>query len=177
MLTLIKKAQENIEAFFDTLETNLFLKKDVRNILRNNRMQWHLPESLKLDGLVNYLMEVSKLKRIVLVSPNYDKTYTRFAWKNISPYRLSLSLRPRSYLSHHTAMYLHGLIKTSPKTIYVNSEQSSKIREETRLEQNIVKDHVNSPPLESPHFPTFGRERLDDFGLNFFRYDSPSMTK
>jgi len=33
MLTLIKKAQENIEAFFDTLETNLFLKKDVRNIL------------------------------------------------------------------------------------------------------------------------------------------------
>ena len=41
----------------------------------------------------------------------------------------------------------------------------------------IVKDHVNSPPLESPHFPTFGRERLDDFGLNFFRYDSPSMTK
>jgi hypothetical protein len=40
-----------------------------------------------------------------------------------------------------------------------------------------VKDHVNSPPLESPHFPTFGRERLDDFGLNFFRYDSPSMTK
>jgi hypothetical protein len=40
-----------------------------------------------------------------------------------------------------------------------------------------VKDHVNSPPLGSLHFPTFGREGLDGFGLNFFRYDSPSMTK
>jgi hypothetical protein len=40
-----------------------------------------------------------------------------------------------------------------------------------------VKDHVNSPPLGSLHFPIFGREELDGFGLNFFRYDSPSMIK
>lgn len=54
--------------------------------------------------------------------------------------------------------------------------QRTQSRKENEFESH-VKDHVNSPPLESPHFPTFGRERLDDFGLNFFRYDSPSMTK
>jgi len=30
MLTLIEKAQQNIEAYFDTLETNLFLRKDLK---------------------------------------------------------------------------------------------------------------------------------------------------
>jgi hypothetical protein len=40
-----------------------------------------------------------------------------------------------------------------------------------------VKDHVNSPALGSRYFPTFGGEGVDDFGLSFFRYDSPSITK
>jgi hypothetical protein len=40
-----------------------------------------------------------------------------------------------------------------------------------------VKDHFNSPPLGSRYFPTFGGEGVDDFGLSFFRYDSPSITR
>jgi hypothetical protein len=42
---------------------------------------------------------------------------------------------------------------------------------------SLVKDHVNSPALGSRYFPTFGGEGVDDFGLSFFRYDSPSITK
>lgn len=158
--TVIEKAQKNIEACFDTLETNLFLKIDIGNILTNKRIQWHLPKSLKLDDFLSYLTKVSKLKEIVLVSPNYDKTYTRFAWMNLSPYQLSLSLRSRSYLSHHTAMYLHGLIKTAPKTIYVNSEQSSKIREETGLEQNMIDLAFKSKPRISKYIFTHENWRI-----------------
>jgi predicted transcriptional regulator of viral defense system len=39
---------------------------------------------------------------------------------------MGLSLRPRSYLSHGTAVFLHGLNDQIPKTIYVNQEQSKK---------------------------------------------------
>ncbi len=40
-----------------------------------------------------------------------------------------------------------------------------------------VKDHDNSPPLGSSYFTPFDEERLLGLGLNFFRYDSPSITK
>ena len=42
---------------------------------------------------------------------------------------------------------------------------------------NFVKDHINSPPLGSSYFTPFGEERLLGLGLNFLRYDSPSITK
>ena len=41
----------------------------------------------------------------------------------------------------------------------------------------IVKDHVISPPLGSPHFTPFEGEGLVDLGLSFLRYDPPSMIK
>ena len=39
---------------------------------------------------------------------------------------MALSLRPRSYLSHGTAVFLHALNEQLPKTIYANQEQSAK---------------------------------------------------
>jgi hypothetical protein len=125
MSTFIEEFQKNIEAYFTTLKTNVFLKKDIGRILADYRSQWHLPHCLKLDDFIRHLMKVSKLKEITLVSPNYGKTVIRFAWINPSPYRLGLSLRSGSYLSHHTAIHLHGLIRVMPRTIYLNSEQSS----------------------------------------------------
>ena len=39
---------------------------------------------------------------------------------------MALSLRPRSYLSHASALVLQGLTEQIPGTIYVNQEQSAK---------------------------------------------------
>lgn len=55
------------------------------------------------------------------------KPIERYAWGSPSNYEIALSLRGGSYLSHGTAVTLHGLIADEvPERIYVNKEQSSK---------------------------------------------------
>ena len=51
---------------------------------------------------------------------------TRYLWGQPSMYALGVSLRPGAYLSHASAVFLHGLSDQIPKTIYVNKEQSVK---------------------------------------------------
>jgi hypothetical protein len=110
---------------------------------------WHLPLYMRMPDLLDHLIKNSELKKIVLKSPNYDKEYVRYAWREISVYQLSLSLRPRSYLSHHSAMYLNNLTEVPSKTIYVNSEQSPKFRDETSLEQKLIDLAFKSKPRTS----------------------------
>jgi hypothetical protein len=59
-------------------------------------------------------------------SEHYNLKITRYSWGKASLYELALSIKQRAYLSHATAVTLHGLAKLSPKTIYLNVEQSAK---------------------------------------------------
>ena len=51
---------------------------------------------------------------------------------------MALSVRPRSYLSHGTAISLHSLTDQVPKTIYVNQEQSPKPLPSGELTQSAI---------------------------------------
>jgi len=88
----------------------------------------------------------------------------RYAWREISIYQLSLSLRPHSYLSHRSAMYLNKLIKLPPRTIYVNSEQSPKSRNKTSLEQRLIDLAFKSKPRTSKYI--FTHKKLEICCLN-----------
>jgi hypothetical protein len=135
---LSKKHQKEIAACFDTLGTNIYSPRGIEEIFASNWDLWYLPPRATMPDLLDHLIKNSELKKVVLNSPNYDKKYVRYAWREISVYQLSLSLRPRSYLSHHSAMYLNNLTEVPSRTIYVNSEQSQKFRGETSLEQRSI---------------------------------------
>jgi len=106
---LTKKQQQEIKTHFETLGTKIHFKRDIEEILISNWDLWDLPRNMRMADLLDHLIKAFELKEIVLNSPNYNKRYVRYAWRKISVYQLSLSLRPRSYLSHHSAMYLNGL--------------------------------------------------------------------
>jgi hypothetical protein len=127
--SLRKKHQEQIAACFDTLGMRIYSQKGIEEILASNWDLWQLPLSMRMPGFLDHLIKNSELKKVVLKSPNYDKEYVRYAWREISVYQLSLSIRPRSYLSHYSAMYLNNLTEVASRTIYVNSEQSLKFRD------------------------------------------------
>ncbi|MEI9478260.1 MAG: hypothetical protein WCO26_17010 [Deltaproteobacteria bacterium] len=135
---LTKTHQEEIAAWFDALGRRIFSQKDAEEILISSWDRWHLPLNIRMADLFDYLIKNSELKKVVLNSPNYDKKHVRYTWREISVYQLSLSLRPRSYLSHYSAMYLNNLTEVPSRTIYVNSEQSPKFRGETSLEQRAI---------------------------------------
>jgi len=129
----------------------IYSSREIEEIFTNNWYLWHLPRRMRMPDLLSHLIKNSELREIVLTSPNYDKKYVRYAWREISVYQLSLSLRPRSYLSHHSAMYWNNLTEAPSKTLYVNSEQSLKHRNENFLEQRLIDLAFKSKPRTSKY--------------------------
>jgi len=157
---LTQKHHEQIAACFDTLDRKIFSQKDVEEILIGNWDRWHLPFNVMVPDLLDHLTKNLELKKVVLKSPNYDKEYVRYAWREISIYQLSLSLRPRSYLSHYSAMFLNNLTEVPSRTISVNSEQSPKFREETSLEQKLIDLAFKSKPRTSKYVFTHKKWKI-----------------
>jgi hypothetical protein len=50
----------------------------------------------------------------------------RYVWGPLSVFSLGQSMRPGAYLSHASAVFLHGLSNQLPKAVYVNKEQTPK---------------------------------------------------
>jgi len=69
----------------------------------------------------------------------------RYVWGDVSLLQVAVTLRPQCYLSHYTAMRIHGLTEQIPKTMYVNAEQTPKPRSAGRLEQNRIDLAFRSP--------------------------------
>jgi predicted transcriptional regulator of viral defense system len=125
MKTRLEKSRSDILNFFSRSDRRVFMRSDIAAILGENRNLWRLPLRLNVDGFVDFLTKVGHLRKIVILSGKYPEI-VRYGWGDCSPYQIALSLRPRAYLCHATALLLHGLTDQLPKTIYVNSEQSPK---------------------------------------------------
>jgi predicted transcriptional regulator of viral defense system len=142
---------KKIEKYFNSINQKIFLKKDLSYVLASKNHLWKLRETINTEEFISMIKE-SRLKEIKLASPHYKKTYTRFSWGDeVSIYQLGLSLKPRSYLSHYTAMYFHGIADTISKTIYVNSEQSPKPYGDVSLEQSRIDIAFNGKPRTSKY--------------------------
>lgn len=135
----IQLAEQEIVRCFNAIEKKVFMKKNLYQVLAENHRSWELRKTMSVDSFIEHLKEM-QLKEIILTSPTYShKTFTRYIWgKEVSIYQLGLSLRPNSYISHNSAMYLHGLIDKMPSTIYVNTEQSAKPLRDATLEQASI---------------------------------------
>lgn len=155
-----KKHRQEIAACFEIMGTKIYSPKGIEEIFSSNWDQWHLPPNMRMDNLLNHLIKNSKLKEVVLKSPNYDKEYVRYAWKEMSVYQLSLSLRPRPYLSHFSAMYLNNFTETPSNTLYVNSEQSPKFRDRAPLEQGSIDLAFKSKPRTSKYIFTHKKWKI-----------------
>ena len=153
-MKLSPDSQQKIRKYFNKLSKKIFLKKDLDQIINMNYQLWELP-SYDIDNYIDCLKKI-ELREIILSSPNYDKKFTRFAWgEKAHVYELSLSIKPRSYFSHQTAMYLHGLTDKIPETIYVNSEQSPKQYRESSLEQERIDAAFKRKPRTSKFIFTY----------------------
>jgi hypothetical protein len=119
-------AKNDIFNLFDRSIQHVYSKAQLAGILAQNARTWRLAQRTTTDALVAFLEKQDKLRPIAFKSPNYDRETIRYAWGEASAYELALSLQPRGYLSHATAVALHGLTDLVPKTLYLNVEQSPK---------------------------------------------------
>jgi hypothetical protein len=119
-------AKKAILDAFDTSPQKVYRESELKTIFREGRSDWGLTTRTSYGDFKNFLVEEGKLRNITLKAEPYA-TLTRYAWGEVSPYHLGLSVRKGAYLSHASAVFLHGLTDQIPKTIYVNYEQSEKV--------------------------------------------------
>jgi len=121
----LEGALAKIHERLDSERGGVFTESQLREVLAEHRREWGLETSVSGKRFIEFLVENVGLRRVELRSEHY-KRILRYAWGEYSPYLMTLSLRPRSYLSHGTAVFLHALNEQLPKIIHVNQEQSEK---------------------------------------------------
>jgi hypothetical protein len=131
-LPRVNDAESAISSFFDGSNKRVYTADELIAVLYQNRAIWKLPDYINARRFVDFLAQTGKLLEREIASEHY-RSATRYIWGKASPFSVALSLRSSAYLSHGTAVFLHGLTDQIPKTIYVNKEQSVKPRSTSPL--------------------------------------------
>lgn len=120
-------SKEAILAFFDEHRPRAFRLADLRSLLEQQRAGWKLPSGTSSSKLIAALEEDGSL-RLVKLRPEVSsyKPFARYVWGACTPLEIASTLKESGYLTHGTAVLLHGLTEQVPRTFYVNYEQTPK---------------------------------------------------
>ncbi len=125
--TRISLAGPAISRYFEESLRRVFTRDALGDILARNRSTWDIPDYVLTDKFIEFLVANAKLSVAPVISENY-RSVTRYVWGKASPFAVAVSLRPNAYLSHGSAVFLHGLTNQIPRIIYINKEQTPKPR-------------------------------------------------
>jgi hypothetical protein len=119
-------AKSDIISLLSQVPQKVYSETQLADVLHVHRRPWRLPDSTTASLFISFLTKQGDLRAHKFRSEKYEREITRYSWGKVSHYDLALALKPRAYLCHATALTLQGLAKLSPKTIYLNVEQSPK---------------------------------------------------
>ena len=137
MVKKLATALPRIINHFEQDAKRVYLQADLNKILSQNREAWKLPQNTTSTQFIEFILDQTKLKKVTLKSEKY-KSIERYTWGEVSAYLIALSVRRDSYLSHGTAVFLHGLTEQIPNIIYANHEQTAKPRPVGSLSQESL---------------------------------------
>jgi hypothetical protein len=119
-------AKSEIFAHFTKAGPKIYAKAELNQLLINRASEWRLAKTTNLSDFIAFLQKSGGIKTYEFRAEAYDRTIVRYAWGTVSSVAIALTLNPRGYLSHGSAVHLHNLTKWKPKTVYLNVEQSPK---------------------------------------------------
>jgi hypothetical protein len=164
--------------FFEVEATHsrrVFTREQIGQILNEHQADFKAPRTLTLSRLIDFLTTQGELRREEIRSeytsrilsgnpvegdlPGY-KPFTRYIWGSATAYEVALSLRGGSYLSHASAVFLHGLTQQIIRAVYANKEQSPKPAPRGALTQNGIDSAFSRPPRLSQYVYMFEGTRI-----------------
>ena len=131
-------------------------RQDLSNYLAAKRSSWEAPQSLGVNGLINLLIENDSLKVAEISSDSYGRK-ARYLVGEVSFLQFASSFYKGSYLSHGTALHLHGLATLGPT--FVNHEQSPK-NSTSRLTQSALDRAFRSQQRQSSYVFRYGSRTI-----------------
>jgi len=156
--SIIEITIQPVVKFFENDSSRIYRQRELEKALSENRKKWHLAESITISNFIDVLLQKTKLKRIRLDFPN--RVETRYVWGDVTSYELALSLSPDSYLSHYTAIYLHGLTEQIPKILYLNRELQPTRQQIAELTQESIDMAFGRPARVSHNIAKYGDEKI-----------------
>lgn len=119
-----------LEEYINGIPPTVFNQTTLMDFFWNLRGKHLIPYELDFDNFIiaatmNNKIEKIKIKYVGKANSK-RKEFIRYTCNSPSPFSIGLSLRSKSYLSHNSALYIHGLIAKAPKEMCINKEQSPK---------------------------------------------------
>lgn len=142
-------AESKIKTFFKENNEKVYNRSQLVKILAENRALWNLPFSMSVDKFIEKLIvtEIVSYHHFIFNAKTLKKEL--FLQADASVFQVALSLANKSYLSHFSAVYLHGLTNQIPKTVYVTFEQSKKNNVDRLLDQSAIDWAFSQPQRKS----------------------------
>ncbi len=133
----LKHAIKRIQVYFSQNASRVYTEYELRAILKYKRAEWKIAPWTLGSRFVEFLLSNEILRETRVESESYPAK-RRFTREDATPYQVALSLAADTYLTHSTAVFLHGLTDQIPKTIYVNREQRPKAASSACLTQGRI---------------------------------------
>lgn len=131
-------AESRIKSFFKEATRKVYNKEQLAEVLDKNRALWNLPFSMYPDKFIEKLLSSEILLKREISFNGFIGKKERYIVSDASVFQVAISMISKSYLSHFSAVYLHGLTNQIPKTIYISFEQSKKNYVDRELEQPAI---------------------------------------
>ena len=152
------RAQREIRTFFQSYPERVFSARDLAAVFADKQREWDLPSNWGPAEFIDFLMARMELSERLLRSEKYSDRVL-YAWGDASVFEVAQAIKPHAYLSHGTAVFLHGLTEELPKTLYVNAEQSPK-RGGTELTQGSLDTAFRRQVRTSSYVLKLGQYRV-----------------
>ena len=144
---------------------NVLAPASIRRVYDALRSQGYLLQRVTLSNFTKYILspEVDLFRELHLVRKSDGKDVIRLIPRSqpVSPYAIALSLSTHAYVSHYSALYLHGLTLNVPKPIYVKSRRTkakNPPREPGSLTQAQLDSSFSLPARATRNIYTFDYE-------------------
>jgi predicted transcriptional regulator of viral defense system len=140
--TKLELATPKILEFFWNSPVRAFRKMQIADVLSSHRSEWKLPAGMTFTAFLEFLIKMDVIREVIIPSEHYSDE-KRYILGDASVYSVALSLKTKSYLTHGSAVILHGLTDQIPKTVYVNYEQSPKPQGSGLTQEGIDRAFAN----------------------------------
>ncbi len=132
----LRKTKPAIVKYIASQSCGVFSPSQLSRLLSALIFDRKIGEGVTNKEFILFLSSEGLIRKIKLEFPG--KTFTRYILENASVFEIALSIFPRSYLSHYSAVFVHHLTDQIPKTVYVNHEQKLKSVSVGELQQSRI---------------------------------------
>lgn len=180
---ILARKSKHIKESFKELGKRTFSIPELKKIYRERADSWEIPRKTKFEEFLKHLLETEVLKQIEIDLPRAE-TLSKYVFGEPTLFEIASSIKSRSYLSHYTAMFFHGLTDNLPKTIYTNTElKMSKNFNSKELEQSSidraftcnVRQSNQIAKYEDVEIYLLNSKNVDHVGVKEFEFDGVKL--